>query len=41
MGEKLVPLGGDPSTMPAPLGSEPAEEVAMARLRRLKNLGKL
>lgn len=41
MREKLVQLGGDPSAMPAPLGSEPAEEVLMARLRQLKDLAKL
>ena len=41
MGEKLVPLGGDPSVMPAPEGSEPAEEGPMARLRQLVDMGKL
>ena len=41
MREKLVQLGGEPSAMPAPLGSELAEEALMARLHQLKDLGKL
>jgi len=41
MREKLVQLGGDPSAMPALLGMEPVDEVLTARLRRLKELGKL
>lgn len=41
MREKLVQLGGNPSAMPAPLGTKPVDEVLTARLRRLKELGKL
>lgn len=41
MREKLVQLGGDPSALPTPLGTEPIDEVLMARLRQLKELGKL
>ena len=41
MREKLVQLGGDPTAMPAPLGVEPVDEVLAARLRWLKELGKL
>ena len=41
MREKLVQLGGDPSAMPAPIGTEPADEILIARLRQLKELGKL
>ena len=41
MREKLVQLGGDPSAMPAPLGMEPAAEALTARLRQLKDLGRL
>ena len=41
MGEKRVPLGGEPSVMPAPQDSEPPEEGLMARLRQLVDLGKL
>jgi hypothetical protein len=41
MREKLVQLGGDPSAMPVLLGMEPVDEVLTARLRRLKELGKL
>ena len=41
MREKLVQLGGDPSAMPSSLGSGPTEEVLLARLRQLRDLGKL
>ena len=41
MREKLVQLGGDPTAMPSSLGTESAEEVLTARLRQLKELGKL
>ena len=41
MREKLVQLGGDPSAMPAPVGMESTDEVLTARLRQLKELGKL
>ena len=41
MREKLIQLGGDPSAMPLPLGMEPADEVLAARLRLLKESGRL
>ena len=41
MRDKLVQLGGAPSTMPSSLGSEPMEEVLLARLRQLRELGKI
>ena len=37
----VVQLGGDPSALPAPLGMEPVDEALAARLRQLKDLGKL
>jgi hypothetical protein len=39
--EKLVQLGGDPSALPPPLDRESLDEVLMARLRQLRELGKL
>lgn len=39
--EKLVQLGGDPSALPPPLDTESLDEVLMARLRQLRDLGKL
>lgn len=41
MREKLVQLGGDPSAMPTPVGMESTDEVLAARLRQLRELGKL
>lgn len=41
MRDKLVQLGGDPSALPASLGSAPMEEVLLARLRQLRDLGKV
>jgi hypothetical protein len=41
MREKLVQLGADPIALPAPLGMEPVDEALTARLRQLKELGKL
>ncbi len=41
MREKLVQLGGDPSALPASLGTAALEEVLLARLRQLRDMGKL
>lgn len=41
MRDKLVQLGGEPSALPSAMGSEPVDEVLMARLRRLRELGLL
>ncbi len=41
MRDKLVQLGGDPSALPESLGTAPMEEVLLARLRLLRDLGKL
>ena len=41
MREKLIQLGGDPSVMPEPPGMEPPDQALAARLRQLKEMGKL
>lgn len=41
MRTKLVQLGGDPSPLPPSLEALPMEEVLLARLRQLRELGKL
>jgi hypothetical protein len=41
MREKLIQLGGDPSAIPTPPGIESPGEVLSARLRQLKEQGKL